>query len=380
MKALSDLDNDFMRQALALAMLGQYTAHPNPRVGCVLVKDHQIVGQGYHWQTGTPHAEIHALQQAKAAAKGATCYVTLEPCVHVGRTPPCINALIEADIKRVVIASLDPNPLVAGKGVKALQEAGIAVSVGILQNEAQTLNKGFFSRMQRRRPYVRGKIGMSLDGRVAMASGESQWITCPEARTDVQRWRARSGAILTGCQTVKQDNCRLTVRQLELLELFQTQHFQQPLRVIVDSRLTVNPLADIFRQEGKTAVASLHAQAFKEWTKKVPTGAVECIALPEKEGHVDLQALIEWLGEKEINDVLVEAGPTLMGALLQEALIDELLIYMAPKLLGNDARPMANLPGMTRLQDHIGASFTEVEAIGQDLRLVVKLSDFARKI
>ncbi|MBN9288608.1 MAG: riboflavin biosynthesis protein RibD [Gammaproteobacteria bacterium 39-13] len=381
--APSNIDFDFMRQALALAALGQYTAHPNPRVGCILVKEGHIVGQGCHWQTGCAHAEVNALQDAKGEGVGATCYVTLEPCAHVGRTPPCIHALIEAKIKKVVIATLDPNPKVAGKGVRALEAAGIEVVVGVLQQEAQSLNKGFFSRMQRQRPYVRGKIGMSLDGRVAMANGESQWITSVDSRADVQYWRARSGAILTGSQTVKQDNCRLTVRQMKTLDLPEIS-FQQPLRVIVDSKLSISAQAEIFCQPGRTVVATtstLCSSKQKEWINALPLAhrsQVECIALAEKENHVDLLALMHWLGEREINDVLVETGPTLMGALLQQGLIDELLLYIAPKLLGSEAKGMIHIPGISKLADHIAGAFAEMEQVGSDLRLVVKLSDFAR--
>jgi diaminohydroxyphosphoribosylaminopyrimidine deaminase/5-amino-6-(5-phosphoribosylamino)uracil reductase len=366
---LPNQDSIFMQRALSLAEMGQYTSHPNPRVGCILVQENQIVGEGLHWQAGDLHAECNALQDAKEKAYGATAYVTLEPCAHHGRTGPCVDALIQANVKRVVVAALDPNPLVSGKGIQKLQEAGITVEVGLLEKEALALNKGFYSRMKRQRPYVRAKIAMSLDGRVAMKNGMSQWITSSEARQQGHLWRARSGAILTGKGTVLQDNCRLTVRDIERLGLKNENLFRQPLRVIIDSTLSVPATAAIFHQPGKTIVATSElANMQQEYGSQV-----EVIAFAEKNGYVDLQAVLFWLGKQEINDVLVEAGPTLVGALLQENLIDELLIYIAPKLLGSDAKPMAALPGFSQLSDQITGEFERFEVVGQDLHLVLNL-------
>ncbi len=371
MKLADNEDITFIRLALDLASLGVFSAHPNPRVGCVLVKDGKVIGEGLHWQTGSAHAEVNALQNA-ADVKGATCYVTLEPCAHVGRTPACVDALIEAGVKKVVIACIDPNPQVKGKGIQKLLEAGIEVVVGVLEEQAIALNIGFFSRMIRHRPYVRAKVAMSLDGRVAMASGESQWITGETARKQGHLWRARSGAVLTGNETVLKDNCRLTVRDEQSLGLPEGMVFRQPLRVVVDSSLKVPMDKAIFQQPGKTVVATV-----KKRQNEIPISNEkrEVVVLPEKDGHVDLKALLEWLGEREINDVLVEAGPTLTGVMLQQGLIDEALLYVAPKLLGSDAMPMASLPGFSVLSDHIKGAFTQVEHCGKDLFVVMKISN-----
>ncbi len=366
MKLADNEDITFMRLALDLASQGAYSAHPNPRVGCVIVKDGKVIGKGLHWQTGNAHAEVNALQNA-TNVKGATCYVTLEPCAHIGRTSACVDSLIEARVKKVVIAGIDPNPLVKGKGIQKLLEAGIEVVVGVLEEQATALNIGFYSRMLRRRPYVRAKIAMSIDGRVAMANGMSQWITDETARKQGHLWRARSGAVLTGSETVLKDNCRLTVRDEQALGLPQGMTFRQPMRVIVDSSLKVPMDKAIFEQPGKTVLATLKHGHFSE--------KAEVIIMPEKEGHVDLQALLEWLGEREINDVLVESGPTLTGVMLQLGLIDELLLFIAPKLLGSDAKPLAFLPGFSELSDHIKGAFTQVEHCGTDLFVVMKLSN-----
>lgn len=374
MKSISELDLEFMRQALALAQQGEFSAHPNPLVGCILVRDQQIVGQGLHWQAGLPHAECNALAQAQEKAQGATCYVTLEPCTHYGRTGPCVKVLIEAGVKRVVIATLDPNPLVQGKGVKVLQEAGIEVTVGLLEYEARAMNIGFFSRMLRQKPFVCAKIATSLDGRIAMAHGESQWITCEASRHQGQVWRARSGAVLTGSGTVIKDDCRLTVKE-------DRAYFQQPLRVIVDTHLRTPPTAAIFQQPGKTAVIisdKVSALQQQNWLKQI-TAEVECVVLPLHQNHIDLAALLAWLGECQINQVLVEAGPMLTGALLQQGLIDQLLIFMAPKFLGSQALGMVNLPGIERLCDHLPGNFTSIEQIGSDLQIIVQLSSFMKR-
>jgi diaminohydroxyphosphoribosylaminopyrimidine deaminase/5-amino-6-(5-phosphoribosylamino)uracil reductase len=368
----------YMQHALALAKQGEFSARPNPCVGCVIVKDNEIVGEGFHWQTGQNHAEINALEQAKEKAFGATCYVTLEPCAHVGRTGPCVDKLIASGVAKVVIATSDPNPLTAGKGIKALIEAGINVEVGLLEKEAFQLNIGFFSRMERGKPYVRAKVGMSLDGRIAMANGESQWITCSEARKAVQWWRAKSGAVITGTGTVKRDNCRLTVRESNL----EVKAIKPALRVIVDSSLSTAEDAAIFQEAGSVVVATTANMEKQERFMANVSGAisqVECITLPSDATHrVDIAELLAWLGEKEINDVLVEAGPTLVGAMLKAKLIDELLLFVAPTLLGSDAQPLAYIPGLQQLSDHIPGEFTAFEKVGDDLFINMKLSDFGR--
>ncbi len=364
MKSSDEQDIVFMQMALDLAKQGQYSTHPNPRVGCVMVKDGKVIASGLHWKAGFEHAEINALKLADC--KDATCYVTLEPCSHIGKTNPCVNALIAAKIKRVVIANIDPNPQVKGKGIQALLNAGIDVSIGVLEKEATELNKGFFARMNRGAPYVRAKIGMSLDGKVAMQSGESQWITGPASRLHVQQWRAQCGAIITGSETVIKDDCRLTVREIETF-LPDPTLFTQPLRVVIDSRNRVPRDKAIFQQSGKTLIATTAKPHMSEQD--------DIIILPQKNGKVDLSALLKWLGEKEINDVLIEAGPTLVGALLQDGLIDELLLYIAPKILGSEAKSFAAIPGLTKLSDCLNGEFIHTQKIEKDMFVIMKLKE-----
>lgn len=334
-----------MQRAILLAQKGEYTVRSNPLVGCVLVKNNQIVGEGLHWREGGPHAEIEALRVARENAKGASCYVTLEPCVHVGRTGACVQALIEAGVKEVIFASRDPDPRVNGKSIAILEAAGIGVKEGILEEEAKTLNKGFFSRMQRRRPYVRAKIAMSIDGRIAMRNGESQWITSEEARKDVHHWRAKSGAILTTGKTVQTDDCSLTVRGVAM-DLPEGISFSPPMRVIFDRTCRVGASAKIFHSPG------------------------EVVHVTEP----GIEKIFAWMNEREINDVWVEAGPTFLGALLQEHWIDEWVVYIAPKWLGHEAMPMAYLPGLNVLTDHIRGQFGEIKKIGPDLRMTIALA------
>ncbi len=366
-------DNGFMRQAIALAKQGKFGAHPNPLVGCVIVANGQVIGQGSHLQCGEAHAEIHALNQAKEAAKGATAYVTLEPCAHTGKTGPCCEALIQAGIKRVVIANRDPNPLVNGQGIAALIAAGIEVTSDCLAFEAMRLNPGFFSRIQRQRPYVRVKLGMSVDAKVAMDNGESQWITSPEARQDVQEWRARSGAILTTFATLAKDDCRLTARGLD--------NVKQPMRVLLDTHLQSPPQSAMFAEAGNTTVVvseKLPASTISEWLLDVGYSNVDCIGLPLHAEHIDMSILFAWLADLEINDLLIEAGAHFVGALLEQGHVDELLVYVAPKLLGNNTIGMAHLPAIQHLDEHINGEYIEVDKIGPDVRLRIALSDFAR--
>ncbi|MEQ9861563.1 bifunctional diaminohydroxyphosphoribosylaminopyrimidine deaminase/5-amino-6-(5-phosphoribosylamino)uracil reductase RibD [Pectobacterium cacticida] len=363
-------DELYMARALGLARRGRFTTTPNPNVGCVIVRDGEIVGEGYHFRAGEPHAEVHALRMAGERARGATVYVTLEPCSHHGRTPPCADALISAGVSRVVAAMQDPNPQVAGRGLSRLQQAGIAVSHGLMMAEAEKVNVGFLKRMRTGFPYVQLKMAASLDGRTAMASGESQWITSPQARQDVQRFRAESAAILSSSATVLADDPALTVRWAELGDDVQKCYFEadlrQPVRVIVDSQRRVTPQHKIISQPGETWLAQVRVDD-QVW----PRG-VEHIMLPERHGGVDLVALMEALGKRQINSVWVEAGASLAGALLEAGVVDELIVYLAPKLLGENARSLCLLPGVSRLSQAPEFDVVEVRQIGPDLRLRLK--------
>ncbi len=337
-------DEMYMARALKLAARGRFTTHPNPNVGCVIVKDGEIVGEGFHYRAGEPHAEVHALRMAGEQARGATAYVTLEPCSHHGRTPPCCDALIAAGISRVVAAMQDPNPQVAGRGLYRLQQAGIEVSHGLMMNEAEALNKGFLKRMRTGFPWVQLKLGASLDGRTAMASGESQWITSPQARRDVQRLRAQSHAILTSSATVLADDPALTVRWQELSAdtqaLYPEENLRQPLRVVIDSQNRVTPEHRIVQQAGETLFARLGADE-RQWPDSVRT-----LLVPEHNGHLDLVLLMMLLGKQQINSVWVEAGATLAGALLQAGLGGGVIGFILPKMFGKPARGFCGLPGV----------------------------------
>jgi diaminohydroxyphosphoribosylaminopyrimidine deaminase / 5-amino-6-(5-phosphoribosylamino)uracil reductase len=348
-------DRLFLLAAVELAERGLYSCTPNPRVGCVIVRDGVVVGRGAHLRAGEPHAEVHALREAGAAARGATVYVSLEPCAHTGRTPPCTDALITAGVERVVAAMGDPDPRVAGEGFARLRAAGIAAELLPL-SEAEEINAGYVSRLRRGRPLVRIKIAQSLDGRTAMASGESRWITGPEARADVQYWRARSCAVLTGSGTVLADDPSLTVRDQRFAV---DGHVRQPLRVVADTHLRVPATAALFRGEGPVLLAH-GAGALPVVT------AAEHVACGQV--RVDLAALLAELAGRGCNEVLVEAGPRLVGAFLAEHLWDELLVYVAPRLLGSDARPTAVLP-LVALDQAIAATIRDCTMVGGDLRL-----------
>ncbi|MFT7414706.1 MAG: diaminohydroxyphosphoribosylaminopyrimidine deaminase [Methylophagaceae bacterium] len=347
-----------MSRALQLAERGLFTTDPNPRVGCVIVKESQIVGEGWHQRAGEAHAEVNALKNAGFKAKDADCYVTLEPCSHFGRTSPCADTLINAGLKRVFIAMMDPNPRVAGAGIAKLEAAGIEVIVGILGSQAEQLNLGFCQRMRIGRPYVRSKMAMSVDGRTAMASGESKWITGTAARQDVQKLRARSSAILTGIGTVLADDPALTVRPEGW---YPQQTIRQPLRVVVDSQLRTPADAKIFADNAKVLIAS-----------SIPAKTIlqaEVCNLPSDNNRVDLTALMTELAKREINEVMVEAGSLLNGALLAAGLIDELVIYMAPKIMGNDANGLFHLPDFTTMAQNIGLQISDIRAVGHDWRI-----------
>jgi diaminohydroxyphosphoribosylaminopyrimidine deaminase / 5-amino-6-(5-phosphoribosylamino)uracil reductase len=363
----SVLDFHYMGRALELARKGLYTAHPNPRVGCVIVRDGQIVGEGWHVRAGEPHAEVHALRQAGDKARGATAYVTLEPCSHHGRTPPCADALVNAGLARVVAAMQDPNPSVAGKGLLRLMSAGIAVQSGVLEAEARALNKGFLKRMEHGMPYVRVKLAMSLDGRTAMASGESKWITGPAARSAVQRLRAESSVVLTGSDTVLADGARLTVRPDELGlddELTALALSRPPLRVLIDGRLRV-PLDAPFFQAGNTLVATCAAAEARE---RYHEQGHDLLALANSEGQVDLRKLLHELAARGVNEVLVEAGPRLAGAFTRLGLVDEYQIFIAGKFLGSSARPLLELP-LGQMSDAVELKIVEMRAVGNDWRV-----------
>ena len=350
--------------AIKLARRGLYTTTPNPRVGCVIVdSDNNLVGQGYHIQAGTPHAEIHALNQAKENARGATAYVTLEPCSHYGRTPPCANALIDAGIARVVVAMTDPNPNVSGNGIVRLQEAGIEVVTDIMAAEAATLNPGFIKRMVTGKPLVRVKLAISLDGKIALENGVSQWITGPDARRDVQRHRAASCAILTGSGTVRADDPRLLVRpdQAQLTD-YPTESLRQPVRVVVDAADTRGQDYRCFQDGYPTYLATTVRQPDSH-------GNGYRLELPEKAGKVDLSALIQSLGAMQFNEIWVEAGPGLAGALLMAGEVDELICYQASKLLGDKARSMVTLPNFSSLAETPRLSLLDVSHVGDDVKL-----------
>jgi diaminohydroxyphosphoribosylaminopyrimidine deaminase/5-amino-6-(5-phosphoribosylamino)uracil reductase len=362
------LDVQHMARAVALARKGLYTTHPNPRVGCVIVRDGQIVGEGWHERAGEPHAEVHALRQAGELARGATAYVTLEPCSHHGRTPPCAEALVNAGVARVVAAMQDPNPEVAGRGLLKLMQAGIAVQSGVLEAEARALNPGFLKRMEHGLPYVRVKMAMSLDGRTAMASGESQWITGKAARSAVQRLRARSSVVLTGADSVIADGARMTVRPDELgLDAATTALAvsRPPLRVLIDGRLRV-PLDAPFFQAGSALVVTCAAAQARE---RYEGQGVELLALPGSDGRVDLRKLLKELASRGVNEVLVEAGPTLAGAFARLGLVDEYQLFVAGKFLGSSARPLFDWP-LAQMSEAPQLKIVEMRAVGDDWRVI----------
>ncbi|HET8705837.1 MAG TPA: bifunctional diaminohydroxyphosphoribosylaminopyrimidine deaminase/5-amino-6-(5-phosphoribosylamino)uracil reductase RibD [Pseudomonadales bacterium] len=371
----SSVDMEWMRRALQLAEHGLYTTDPNPRVGCVLVKNGAVVGEGWHEKAGEPHAEVHALRQAGEQATGATAYVTLEPCSHFGRTPPCCDALIQAAVARVVVAMQDPNPVVSGNGIGRLREAGIPVDVGCLEAEARALNPGFIKRMSLGLPYVRVKMAMSADGRTAMASGESKWITGAEARLDVQRLRARSSAIVTGIATVLTDDPALTVRQREAIGYPSHGELRQPWRVVLDSAMRMPATAALLSQPGKTVlVAAAKNDAQRQALTAAGAEVWVHADLSGDKPKIDIGALMMKLASVGCNEVLVETGPTLAGEIIGRGFADELVTYVAPKLLGSDARPAFWLPGMTRMAEAIEMHLVDLAKIGDDVRLTYHLA------
>ena len=360
--SFSAVDHGMMARALQLAERGLWTTSPNPRVGCVLAHGDVIVGEGWHEKAGEPHAEVHALRAAGARARGATAYVTLEPCSHHGRTPPCAEALVAAGVGRVVAAMVDPNPLVAGRGLARLQAAGISVASGLLEAQAKELNVGFVSRMTRGRPWLRLKAAASLDGKTALRNGLSQWITGPEARRDGHRWRARACAIVTGIGTVRDDDPQLNVRDVE--------SSRQPLRVVVDSRLEI-PLTARILKGGAVLIAAAVDDPVK--ADLLRAAGAEVLCLPNAQGKVELTDLLMALGERGINEVHAEAGFKLNGSLLRAGLVDELLLYLAPCLIGDQASGLFNLPELSTLDDKRRLAIQDLRQVGADIRVLARL-------
>ncbi len=352
----SQQDEQFMRQALALAWQGRFSTSPNPKVGCVIAQGEQVVGQGFHLRAGEPHAEVHAIRQAGQWTKGATVYVTLEPCAHYGRTPPCAEGLIAAGVKRVIIAMYDPNPLVSGKGVALLRNAGIEVQVGLFESEAHQLNRGFLSRIERQRPFAFAKLATSLDGKTALSDGRSQWITGASARYDVQKLRAQSCAILTGIGTVLTDNPRLNVREIQTL--------RQPTRIVLDRHFRLPQQARLIQDGGATWVFT--HKPTPDWVKNYP----HLRLFPYPDG---LSELWHRLAQENVGELMVEAGATLTSALLQEDLLDELVLYQAPKILGGTGHGAFILPeiSVALSQDSIWKTHT-LETIGEDIKWVLQ--------
>lgn len=361
-------DHIYMARAFELAKKGRFTTSPNPNVGCVIVRDGEIVGEGYHQKAGEPHAEVHALRMAGDKAKGATAYVTLEPCSHHGRTPPCAEALINAGITRVVAAMQDPNPQVAGRGLFMLSQAGIETASNILLEEAEALNRGFLKRMRTAFPYIQLKLAASLDGKTALANGESKWITSPAARKDVQVLRAQASAILSTSNTVLADDPALTVRWNELPADVQAQYpeekLRQPIRIVLDRHNRVKPEHKVTQLEGECWLIRPTPDTAETWQ-----GNVEQLAIPADDNGIDLVILMMQLAKRNVNSIWVEAGAKLAGSLLKLGLADELIVYIAPKLLGDTARGLVSLPELSALSDAPQFEFTDVEKVGNDLRV-----------
>ena len=355
-----------MARALQLAEHGRYAAHPNPMVGCVIAHDSEIVAEGWHAVAGDAHAEINALQAAGDRARDSSVYVTLEPCAHHGKTPPCTDALIEAGVAEVVVGLEDPNPRVSGAGLEALRGAGIAIRTGLLETEVQELNRGFIKRVTLGRPWVRLKVAASLDGRTAMASGESQWITGPEARGDVQKLRAASGAVVTGIGTVLADDPSLNVRDATL-----DTHGKQPLRIVLDTALRMPVSAQTLSLPGETLV---YCTDDRDRGPLVDAGAEVVKVAAGADGLTDIGAVLDDLGKREINDLLVEAGPTLAGSLLVADYLDELVIYQAPHIMGSETRGMFQTPAWTQLGNRRALEITDVRKVGADTRITARLA------
>lgn len=369
MQQFSEQDQAFMQLAIELAKQGRFTTTPNPNVGCVLVKNGEIIGKGFHFKAGQPHAEVMALREAGENAKGATAYVTLEPCAHFGRTPPCALGLINAGVSKVIAAMKDPNPQVAGKGLAMLAEAGIETAVGLLEQDAELLNKGFLHRMRTGRPFVQLKLAMSLDGRTAMANGESKWITGEESRSDVQQERATSSAILSTSATVLTDDPCLNVRweqlPLAVQQTYARENLRQPVRVILDFQHKIQPSRHLFSLASPIWLVSDKPRDLADFPD-----FVEQLLIKTDENQTALSTLMKALGERQINSLWVEAGATLAGSLIEENLADELILYIAPKLLGDQARGLCKLPQLKQLNAAPQWALQSVSQVGEDLKTV----------
>ncbi|MFT5559370.1 MAG: diaminohydroxyphosphoribosylaminopyrimidine deaminase [Sphingobacteriales bacterium] len=372
----SDLDKFYMSRAITLAKKGRFTSSPNPNVGCVIVANNIIVGEGFHQKVGLGHAEVNALAIAKDKAIGATCYVTLEPCSHFGRTPPCALALTKAGVKRVVVAMVDPNPKVAGEGIKILKKAGIKVDLSLLENEAMDLNRGFIKRMQFKQPRVTVKLASSLDGKTALKNGQSQWITGPAARCDVQYFRALQSAVLTGSATVIADDPSLNVRYESLKKhsdfdlTLAPSEIRQPIRIILDSHNKLTLKEKLFSLEGKVLLVSLLPRHDLPKNKKQLSADIEqLIGTNDGHGRIDLKVLLTQLSDYEINDLWVEAGATLAGEFFNHQLVDQFILYQAPKLMGSQARDLVNLPDYSKMIEVVQLTLQDVVLIGNDIRI-----------
>lgn len=365
---MTSQQTQYMQLAIRLAKRGLYTTDPNPRVACVIVKDDEVVGQGWHQRYGQAHAEVLAIEDAGSKAKGATAYVTLEPCNHTGKTPPCVDALIEAGITEVIVAMQDPNPLVSGEGLVRLRASGINVSCGLLESQAKALNPGFIKRMETGLPYVRVKLAMSLDGRTAMASGESLWITGEAARADVQKLRARASVIMTGINTVLTDDPSLNVR-LSAQDLGIEGVVNQPLRVVLDSHSQFPDDAKMRACDGDIIVYTAEIDDVSK--KDQQQRQCQFISIEKSGKGLDLVKVLKDLAGREANEIHIEAGSTLCGAMLEQQLVDEIVIYMAPHIMGNGARGLFALPGLTQMKDKINMAIKDVRKVGQDMRITM---------
>ncbi|WNC69471.1 bifunctional diaminohydroxyphosphoribosylaminopyrimidine deaminase/5-amino-6-(5-phosphoribosylamino)uracil reductase RibD [Thalassotalea nanhaiensis] len=366
------LNEQYMQRAIALAKRGEFTTSPNPVVGCVLVKNGDVVGEGWHQKAGEGHAEVNALQQAGEQAKGATAYVTLEPCSHFGRTPPCAKGLIAAGIKHVVIGMVDPNPLVSGRGIKMLEEAGITTEVAVLESAANMLNPGFIKRMKTGKPFVRCKMAASLDGKTAMANGESKWITGSDARQDVQRYRAKSCAIISGADTVMIDDAKLNVRYNELGFIandLKEDDIRQPVRVIIDSQNRLTPSLALFNQQSPVILVRTTVENEHQWPH-----FVKQIQVNERLGKADLTDLITKLAELGLNTLWLESGARLAGAFIRQNLVDELILYQAPKLMGENTRGLFDIEQLTSLKDAISLDIKDIRMIGADIKITATVN------
>ncbi|MBA6303622.1 bifunctional diaminohydroxyphosphoribosylaminopyrimidine deaminase/5-amino-6-(5-phosphoribosylamino)uracil reductase RibD [Colwellia sp. MB02u-14] len=376
MSQFSSDDYHFMQRAIMLAKEGHFTTSPNPRVGCVLVNKGKVVGEGYHQKAGEGHAEVNALTMAGEKAKGATAYVTLEPCSHYGRTPPCAEGLINAGVKHVVAAMVDPNPKVAGNGLKMLEQAGISTQHGLLTAAAEALNIGFIKQMTSGLPYVRCKLAASLDGKTAMKNGESKWITSPQARQDVQRLRAQSCAIISGADSILMDNAKMTVRWSELGELknsYKKEMVRQPIRIVIDTKNRLTPHLAFFNENSPIILIRNTIENIHQWPHFVKQVHLPFAPTSTSEQYIDLRALLKYLAQLNLNDVLIESGARLAGAFIEQDLVDELILYQAPKLMGADSKSLVNMESIENLSQAKALNISDIRMIGKDIRIIAKL-------